>query len=178
MKAMKNIIASVLVIFGTIIIIQISFEESGASLFGAFCGYVMLLSISIGIFYSANKKNTKSNPKVSISEKLTNLESLRKRGLVTDEEYLSKSNLINSDLKSIRIQESKEYKEALSLFDNKVLSEEEFKRIVATIKSKLKDDNNELNIEPENNDGAVIVLGLLFILLLIFLYFTVVLGWR
>lgn len=175
---MKNIIASILVIFGTITIIEMYSEEYGAGFFGAFCGYIIVLSVSFWLFYSANKKNTKSNPKVSIGNKLTNLENLRKTGLVTNEEYLTKSNLINSELNNVRIQESKEYKDALSLFDGKVLTEEEFKRIIATINIKFNQENRELNIEPERKDGAVIVLGSLFILFLIFLYFTVVLGWR
>jgi uncharacterized protein YqgQ len=177
MKIIKNIIAIVLFIFGTITIILISSEERGASLFGAFCGYIIVLAISIWIFYTANKMKVFNNSKVSINEKLTSLENLRDSGLLTKEEYVNKSSLINSKLQQIRIEESDEYKKAKKLFDSGILTENEFKRISTTIEMKLTKNENT-GTKQASDKEVMIFIGLTIIMVLIYLFFTIVLGWR
>ena len=67
MKTFKTIIGIILILFGTITVIQMSSEERGAGLLGVFTGYAIILAISIWLLYSANKKPKETNSEIGSS---------------------------------------------------------------------------------------------------------------
>jgi hypothetical protein len=56
MKTFKIIIGAILGIASLVTIVQVAGEESGASLFGAFIGFVLLGGLSVWLIYSGLKK--------------------------------------------------------------------------------------------------------------------------
>lgn len=177
MKTAKNIIASIILIFGTITIIQISSEESGAGLLGAFCGYAILFVISIWIFYKANTTKKINNPKGSAFEKLKTLKTLRNSGLLNEEEYSNKRELVGSEINKIRVKESQEYRKTKELFDSGILTEIEFNRMTKSIEKNLAP--NDTSVDGQlNEDNSIIVWGIVIIFFIIYLFFRVGLGWR
>src|SRR5690554_5382148 len=129
MKNLKILIALILFTFGTVTIIQISSEESGASFYGALTGYGIILLICGLLAYSAfNKKAlekvfSKSDDKGSqLNEQELKLKILRDKNILTEAEYNEKTNL----LKNKMIFEGEEYKSLKSLYENGLFTKQEF----------------------------------------------------
>ncbi|APY09530.1 hypothetical protein BWZ20_15000 [Winogradskyella sp. J14-2] len=146
MKNFKIILGIVLIVFGTITIIQMASEERGAGLGGALSGYVIILGISIWLIYSANKvksnsenslnlnfKEQKTNHykqnkpiKSSINEQKENLKILKNEGVLSDTEYEEKIDIINNQIILEKVNKLIEYKSLKKVLDSDLLSKEQF----------------------------------------------------
>lgn len=133
MKIIKNIIGVILILFGTITIVQMSGQESGAGLFGAFAGYLILLAISIWLLYSANKKEKLSKfvqQKTEITnnnfDKIEALRNLKEQDILNENEFNDKiSKLENAEIQ-LNIEKTTEFKQLKGLLNSSVLTKEEF----------------------------------------------------
>jgi hypothetical protein len=167
MKVFKTIVGVTLILFGTITVIQLSREESGAGLTGVLTGYSILMIISIWLIYSANKKNGKqdnrnlkneSNQKVykdeqsiaksSFEEQKESLDILKDKGLLNEPEYLKKLHLVEEKISLEELHESSEYSSLKVLFDGGLLTKAEFDEKTKLLRLKLKENPNvEVNGE-------------------------------
>jgi len=163
MKIFKIIIAIVLIVFGTVTIIQMSIEESGSGLYGAFTGYAILMIISILLLYSANKEqdNTRKlstneqkqtlqkNINLTFEEQKESLKKLRKSELLTEDEYKTKIEEINENSLNNKVKSSEEYQELLKLKNEGLFNTVQFNEKIEIITSKLKEKYKEEPIVSE-----------------------------
>ena len=147
MKNLKIIIGIVLIVFGTITIIQMYNEESGAGLFGAFTGYVVFLIISIWLIYSATRKQNTSNNKIGSSvfnksiakeknesektrltskEQKHSIQILKDKGVLTESEYQEKIDIINEQTIIDKIHKSTEYRNLKKVYESDLLTKKQF----------------------------------------------------
>ena len=145
MKTLKVLIGVVLALFSTITIFEMFSEESGAGLFGAISGYVLIMAIAVWLIYSALKDDkiniTNADTKVNYKsdETFHNLSDLKQKGILTDEEYSQKVSKINADKNEQELKNSVEYKQLKSLLDSGVLTKEEFESKIKLLKIKPSD---------------------------------------
>ncbi|NCP85534.1 MAG: hypothetical protein GW809_08985 [Bacteroidetes bacterium] len=169
MKTFKTIIGIILILFGTITVIQMSSEERGAGLLGVFTGYAIILAISIWLLYSANKKpketnseigssffdNNKNNytkqqstKKLSTKEQKQSLQILKDKGVLNETEYQEKINIIDEQIIIDKIHKSTEYQNLKNVYESELLTKEQFDEKV----NKLITDYKEYySIFGENN---------------------------
>jgi hypothetical protein len=143
MKTFKNIVAVVLILFGTITIIQMSSEESGSGFFGAFTGYIVIIGLSIWLLYSANKKKQSpkdfkvlSNDNYS-KDNISSLRELREKDILTAKEYEEKLEKIQMVEFEETLKKSDEYSKLKSLHENGILSKSEFEEKIILLKNML-----------------------------------------
>lgn len=144
MKTVKVIIGLVVGFFATTTMFQMFFEESGAGLFGAVTGYVIIMTICIWLVYSGLKsKNVMVQETVIKQEsgnthkQIENLKDLRDQNILTKEEFDFKVKTINNAKEERALKQTDEYKKLLELLDNGILSQAEFKDKVEILKSKI-----------------------------------------
>lgn len=95
-------------------------------------------------------KNRVEKVKSSLDNSTNNLENLKNKGLLTEEEYKNKIEKIDSKLVEENLINSIEYKQLYSLLENGILTTEEFEDKLIVLKSCLKKDE-KLNISIKNN---------------------------
>lgn len=170
MKQFKTILGIILILFGTITIIQMASEERGAGLFGAFTGYIIILGISIWLLYSANKKDNENKIKIrttffvqnkktvedntkqlSIEEQKQSILILKDKGLLSESEFQEKISIVNEKIILEELYQSSEYLNLKKLYESEILSENEFKQKIQTIKDKIKADKKTIELNDEDD---------------------------
>jgi len=171
MKTAKVIIGLVVGFFATITISQMFFEETGAGLYGALSGYVVIIAICIWLIYSGAKVDSKARVIKSSSKNVTNstfdksssLKDLKEKGLLTEQEYKEKLVKVENENAKTQIKETSEYQQLKDLLDNEVLTKEEFKFKIEKLKSVLRKEresleSDSLNREVKTNKGMLVII--------------------
>lgn len=115
-----------------------------------------ILAILIYNHYKISKslenatKSRVGKVKTSLENSTSNLENLKNKGLLTEEEYKKKIDKIETKIEQENLNNSIEYKQLKSLYENGILTSEEFEEKITKLKSYLKNDK-KLNISIKNN---------------------------
>lgn len=155
---------------GTITIIKMYNEETGAGFFGAFTGYIIILIISIWLIYSANKEqigpinltgslrynqaNDNSKKKLSAVEQKQSIEILKEKDLLSETEYEEKMKIIDGKIILEKLYTSTDYLNLKNLYENEILTQDEFNLKVETIKKRITHDLNP-NRNLENDEDVI-----------------------
>lgn len=163
MKTIKVIIGIIIAFFSTKTIFEMYNEESGAGLFGAFSGYIILMAIAIWLIYSGSKDEITKVKNVNLENDtnsvknydknrtdIANLKDLKEKGILTEEEFKSKVEKIEAEKTEQNLKNSTEYKQLKSLFESGVLTKEEFESKIIKLKPEL--PNLNLNSESSNEN--------------------------
>lgn len=144
MKTVKVIIGLVVGFFATTTMFQMFFEESGAGLYGAVTGYVIIMTICIWLVYSGSKnkevmvqETVNKQESDNIYKQITNLKHLRDEGILTEEEYSQKQETISKSNLDNELKNSDDYKKLKELYESGILTKEEFNEKTETLRLKL-----------------------------------------
>lgn len=164
MKTVKVIIGLVVGFFATTTMFQMFSEESGAGLYGAVTGYVIIMAICIWLVYSGSKNKEVMVQETVIKQEsdnthkqIENLKHLRDQNILTKEEFDFKVKTINIAKEERLLKQTVEYKKLQELFDNGILSQAEFKDKVEILKSKIAKET--ILSEPIKNIGESDIIG-------------------
>lgn len=151
MKIVKVIIGLVVGFFATITMFQMFSEESGAGLYGALTGYIIIMAICVWLVYSGSKDkevmvektfNKQSNSTV-YENRIESLKELKEKGLLTEQEYEEKIKKVVDDNITKSLEDYTEYKQLKTLYEDDILTKEELETKVEILRSKLRAKNTE-----------------------------------
>lgn len=139
------------------------------------------LGILIVSIYNSNVENNTPERKTEkkLDSTISNLTELKEKGILTEEEYLTKVEKIDAEKTEQNLKNSVEYKQLKSLFDSGILTKDEFESKVQLLQSisvkegdtkeigKISDSENKPNIDSteEKEDTKDTVVPTLYIII-------------
>jgi len=178
MKKALVIIGVVLIIFSTISIVNVTQGQSGAGLYGMLTFYLIMLVISGTLIYFGIRKPKEiretQKAETKTNEKLKNLKDLYIQGILTKEEYETKSKTLNENTAKSNLKSTPEYKKLKSLYEDGILTKDEFEN---------KTENLEINTgQPKESQSRAYTIGeklivAFYIVIFVVLVIVLVNGW-
>lgn len=150
MRSLKKLIAIILIVFGTYTVVQMSTEEHGAGLSGAFTGYFIIIGIAIWLIYSANKsRKNKQHPsqtnlliandyKNSPNNNREILFNLKKKGIISEDEFNNKFNQVMESELQLELEKAEDYQQLKKLLNSNILTKEEFEKKIEVLRNMIK----------------------------------------
>lgn len=107
------------------------------------------LGILIVFAYNSNKENNTVERKTEkkLDSTISNLVELKEKGILTEDEYISKINQIELEKEDNFLKNSKEYNQLKNLLDSDILTKNEFENKIILLKESIKNST----INKENN---------------------------
>jgi len=160
------LIAVSLFTFGT------TYEQyRGEEIYGALTVFILLIIIGGGLIYSTQhtkiqeeKRKEKAYFKEraiinEISKKEENLINLRDKGILSEEEFSSKSSQLHADRVKTEVEKTEEYRQLNYLYESNILSKQEFDSKVELLIDKYKTTTNHTDSKHEISNNGLQKLG-------------------
>ena len=166
MKTIKHISGLIIGFFSTTTIIEMFNNESGADLYGAITGYIIIMILSIWLVFSCSRECNNSNLKVKKDEKISlaeqnkqrlltlskeNLRKLKESNILTQEEYDSKLSQITKKDFEEKVTKTNEYILLKNLYDSGLLDKIEFEE-----KTKILIERQSINKNKDQNKSEIV----------------------
>lgn len=117
------------------------------------------VGILIVLAYNSNKENNTVEQKTEkkLDSTISNLVELKNKGILTEDEYISKVNKIELEKEDNFLKNSKEYNQLKSLLDSDILTKNEFENKIILLKESIKNStiNKESNFVESLNNQTV-----------------------
>lgn len=145
-KNVKIIVGVLFAFISIIVFFQMAPEHHGAGLLGVFSGSLIVFGTGVGLVYSTQYKRIQKEKKREVQyekerqvknnyfEKKEKLESLKKKGLITELEFQQKFKIIIDPKIDHEIKKSREFEELQFLLDSGVFTQDEFDKKVIVLK--------------------------------------------
>jgi len=157
-NAIKIAVAVVFGIASTSVIMEISAESQGVELLSSWVGYIVIIILCFALAHSTQYKKLKEEKKKETlskeeftkyqeeDEKYENLRKLRDKGILNEQEYHEKVQILYNSNANDAFEKSEDYIQLQSLYQAGILSQIEFQQKIDLLKKKHSYKSTDLQI--------------------------------
>jgi|SRR5690625_3731238 len=145
MRVLKIVIALIVGFGATKGIFEMAVEDSGPTLYGGLTAYILIMGLCLWLFFSAISNTKEDVPKRKkysspMSDEKSVLLNLKEKGILTEKEYLEKTEKLREKYFIENIMNSEEFKQLKNLLDSELLTQKEFEEKIILLKRKYNTD--------------------------------------
>lgn len=144
MRVLKIVIALIVGFAATKSIFEMAVEDSGPALYGGLTAYILIMGLCLWLFFSGISNSKEELKSLSISSRISEdksvLWNLKEKGILTEKEYLEKTEKLREKYFIENIMNSEEFKQLKNLLDSELLTQKEFEEKIILLKRKYNTD--------------------------------------